>query len=215
MKLRVFLAATIAWGHRKMIIKNAYKMLNLMGNAPFEFVMNHSEKDLVNFQNFVHRTFNAVDFSFFITSLQNIYKNHNGLEAVLKPEKNTPNYKNAIHHFKTVFFEIPHPNRTLKHISDPLKNSASKRITMFLRWMVRNDKNGVDLGIWETHRAKNLHCPLDVHSGNIARKLGILTRTQNDWKAVVELDTTLREFDSEDPVKYDFALFGLGVFEEF
>ncbi|WP_271405980.1 TIGR02757 family protein [Tenacibaculum soleae] len=209
-----FLAATIAWGNRKMIIRNSLKIVELLGNAPYDFVMNHSEDDLANFDGFVHRTFNADDFKFFIKSLKNIYKNHHGLEAVLST-KNKDNYQLAIHNFKQVFFEIPHQQRTLKHVSDPLKGSASKRINMFLRWMVRNDNIGVDLGIWKTHNPAYLHCPLDVHSGNVARKLGVLTRKQNDWKALSELDITLREFDVKDPVKYDFALFGLGVFEKF
>ncbi|SEB82815.1 TIGR02757 family protein [Tenacibaculum sp. MAR_2009_124] len=210
-----FLAATIAWGNRKMIIKNAQRIVELMGNAPFDFVMNHNEDDLERFESFVHRTFNNVDITFFIKSLKNIYTNHQGLENVLKPKDGIDNYQHAIHEFKKTFFEIPHETRTLKHVSDPLKNSASKRINMFLRWMVRNDKSGVDLGIWKSHSSANLHCPLDVHSGNVARKLGILKRKQNDWKALIELDTTLRKFDPNDPVKYDFALFGLGVFEKF
>ncbi|CAM1333702.1 TIGR02757 family protein [Tenacibaculum aestuariivivum] len=209
-----FLAATIAWGNRKMIIKNALKMIELLGNSPYDFVINHTENDLASFDGFVHRTFNAHDFKQFIKSLQNIYKNHNGLEAVLATN-NTDNYQIAIHNFKQIFFEIPYQKRTLKHVSDPLKGSASKRINMFLRWMVRNDKTGVDLGIWKTHNPAHLHCPLDVHSGNVARKLEILTRKQNDWKALRELDNTLRNFDKNDPVKYDFALFGLGVFEKF
>ncbi|KAB1153440.1 TIGR02757 family protein [Tenacibaculum aiptasiae] len=209
-----FLAATIAWGNRKMIIKNASRMTELLGNSPYDFVMNHTEDDLENFDGFVHRTFNAEDFKFFIKSLKNIYQNHNGLEAVLAT-KEDDNYKLAIHNFKQIFFEIPYLDRTLKHVSDPLKNSASKRINMFLRWMVRDNKTGVDFGIWKTHSPAHLHCPLDVHSGNVARKLGILKRKQNDWKALIELDTTLRKFDKHDPVKYDFALFGLGVFEKF
>ncbi len=209
-----FLAATIAWGNRKMIIKNSLKMVELLGNSPYDFVINHTEEDLANFEGFVHRTFNSDDFRFFIKSLKNVYTNHNGLETVLST-KNDDNYKLAIHNFKQVFFEIEHKQRTLKHVSDPLKGSASKRINMFLRWMVRNDKTGVDLGIWKTHNSAHLHCPLDVHSGNVARKLEILTRKQNDWKALTELDITLREFNKKDPVKYDFALFGLGVFEKF
>ncbi|MGB1042776.1 MAG: TIGR02757 family protein [Tenacibaculum sp.] len=209
-----FLAATIAWGNRKMIINNAHKMMDLMGNSPHDFVLNHTEEDLDNFEGFVHRTFNADDFKLFIKSLKNIYLNHNGLEAVLHPKEEN-NYKIAIHNFKQVFFEVPHQSRTLKHVSDPLKGSASKRINMFLRWMVRDNTTGVDLGIWQSHSPAHLHCPLDVHTGNVARKLGILTRKQNDWKAIEELDNTLRDFDKKDPVKYDFALFGLGVFEKF
>ena len=209
-----FLAATIAWGNRKMIIKNSLKMVELLGNSPYDFVMNHKDDDLANFNGFVHRTFNADDFRFFIKSLKNIYQNHAGLEAVLST-KNQDNYQLAIHKFKQVFFEIQHQQRTLKHVSDPIKGSASKRINMFLRWMVRDDTTGVDLGIWKTHYPAHLHCPLDVHSGNVARKLNILTRKQNDWKALTELDITLRSFDKDDPVKYDFALFGLGIFEKF
>ena len=210
-----FLSATIAWGNRSMIIKNSNKMMEIMDNTPFDFVLNHSEKELKSVNNFVHRTFNSIDFQYFIKSLQNIYRNYRGLESVLKPTNNDLNYQNSIANFKTIFFELPHPVRTEKHISNPLKNSAAKRIHMFLRWMVRNDSKGVDFGLWKTHSPALLSCPLDVHSGNVARKLGLLRRKQNDWKAVFELDSKLREFDKNDPVKYDFALFGLGVFEKF
>lgn len=210
-----FLSATIAWGNRMMIIRNSKRMMDIMDNAPFDFIMNHTEKDLKSTKDFVHRTFNAFDFQYFIKALQHLYKNHNGLESALKPMDGEIDYKNAIAHLKEVFFEIPHQTRTEKHISNPLKNSAAKRINMFLRWMVRNDNTGVDFGIWKTHSPSHLSCPLDVHSGNVARKLQILQRKQNDWKAVYELDTALRGFDATDPVKYDFALFGLGVFEKF
>ena len=210
-----FLAATIAWGNRTMIIRNSNKMMEIMGNSPHDFVMNHSKKELSSVTNFVHRTFNSIDFQYFIKSLKNIYINHGGLETILKPSTNEINYQNSIANLKAIFFELQHQSRTEKHISNPLKNSAAKRINMFLRWMVRNDKTGVDFGIWKTHSSSKLSCPLDVHSGNVARKLEILTRKQNDWKAVCELDKTLRELDNKDPVKYDFALFGLGVFEKF
>lgn len=210
-----FLASTIAWGNRKMIINNATKMMSLMDNSPYDFVINHTQKDLKNFEGFVHRTFNANDFRFFIKSLKNIYTSYNGLEELLRIKDQSDNYQTSIHQFKKVFFEIDHLPRTQKHVSDPLKKSASKRINMFLRWVVRSNKKGVDFGIWKTHNPANLHCPLDVHTGNVARKLGILTRKQNDWKALQELDTALRSFDKKDPVKYDFALFGLGVFEKF
>ena len=210
-----FLSATIAWGNRTMIIKNSKRMMEIMDNSPFDFIMNHSEKDLVNITDFVHRTFNSTDLQYFIKSLQNIYENYEGLENILKPLKNEVNYQNSITRFKTIFFELQHEVRTEKHISNPQKNSAAKRIHMFLRWMVREDNKGVDFGLWKTHSPAFLSCPLDVHSGNVARKLGILTRRQNDWKAVHELDTKLRSFDKKDPVKYDFALFGLGVFEKF
>ena len=213
-EIAAFLSAIIAWGNRKMIINNASRMIDLMGNSPFDFVMNHTEENLEKFDGFVHRTFNADDFKFFVKSLKNIYTNHGGLETVLQ-NKASDNYQLAIHNFKQVFFEIPHLPRTQKHISDPIKGSAAKRINMFLRWMVRDAKKGVDFGIWTTHNASDLHCPLDVHTGNIATKLKILKRKQNDWKAIQELDLTLRKFDKTDPVKYDFALFGLGVFEKF
>ena len=210
-----FLAATISWGNRTMIIKNSYKMMELLDNSPHDFIINHQEKDLDSFDSFVHRTFNSVDFKQFIKSLQHIYKHHQGLENALFISDKTKNYQTAIHQFKKIFFEVDHQQRTQKHVSDPLKNSAAKRINMFLRWMVRNDKTGVDFGIWQTHNPANLSCPLDVHSGNVARKLKLLTRKQNDWKALVELDSNLRNLDKNDPVKYDFALFGLGVFEKF
>jgi len=208
-----FLTATIAWGNRKMIINNAKKMVELMGNSPYDFVIHHSESDLKPLEKFVHRTFNGTDFISFIRSLQHIYQSHNGLEAVFSKEN--PNLQQTISEFKSLFFEIPHEIRTEKHISDPLNGSAAKRINMYLRWMVRNDNKGVDFGIWNSITPAALSCPLDVHSGNVARKLGLLTRKQNDAKALAELDKTLRELDPNDPVKYDFALFGLGVFEGF
>ncbi|RAR75544.1 TIGR02757 family protein [Flavobacterium aciduliphilum] len=210
-----FLTATIAWGNRKMIISNAQKMMTLMGNSPYDFVLNHENHHLEKIEHFVHRTFNGTDFIFFIKALQNIYKKHHGLEAVFA--KNTLNLsvQPSISEFKKIFFEIEYPNRTLKHISDPSNNSAAKRINMFLRWMVRQDTKGVDFGIWKTIPMAALSCPLDVHSGNVARKLELLTRKQNDAKALFELDSNLRILDPNDPVKYDFALFGLGVFEKF
>jgi uncharacterized protein (TIGR02757 family) len=210
-----FLSATIAWGNRKMIIKNSHKMMDLMGNTPYDFVMSHTENDLERLETFVHRTFNGQDFASFIRSLKNIYQNHNGLESVYAKNQELATMQKSISEFKKTVFEIPHQYRTQKHISDPLNNSAAKRINMFLRWMVRQDNKGVDLGIWKSISPASLSCPLDVHSGNVARKLGILTRKQNDGKALAELDLKLREFDANDPVKYDFALFGLGVFEGF
>jgi uncharacterized protein (TIGR02757 family) len=210
-----FLSASIAWGNRKMIISNANKMMEIMGNTPYDFVMNHKQHHLEDLENFVHRTFNGHDFQFFIKGLQHIYSHHNGLEAVFSKNQETENLQKSIAAFKKIFFEIPHPMRTEKHISDPMNNSAAKRINMFLRWMVREDKAKVDFGIWKSISPAQLSCPLDVHSGNVARKLGLLNRKQNDAKAVAELDISLRNLDPTDPVKYDFALFGLGVFEKF
>lgn len=210
-----FLAATIAWGNRKMIINNAKKMVTLMGSSPFDFVMNHKEYHLETLETFVHRTFNGGDFATFIKALKHIYLNHGGLEGVFATHQQNDSLQPAINQFKKVFFEIEHQNRTQKHVSDPLAGSAAKRINMYLRWMVRNDNAGVDLGLWKTISPAALSCPLDVHSGNVARKLGILNRKQNDAKALAELDAQLRLMDATDPVKYDFALFGLGVFESF
>lgn len=210
-----FLAATIAWGNRKSIINNANKLVNLLDCAPYDFIMNHQETDLEKIKPFVHRTFNGDDCIQFIKSLKHIYKNHNGLEAVFSNHSGKDSLQPAISNFKSVFFEIDHLSRTQKHVSDPLKNSAAKRLNMFLRWMIRDDHTGVDFGVWKSISPSVLSCPLDVHSGNVARKLGLLTRKQNDAKALLELDTALRKLDPIDPVKYDFALFGLGVFERF
>lgn len=210
-----FLSAIIAWGNRKMIIANSHKMMDLMGNAPYDFVMSHSENDLKKLDNFVHRTFNGKDFVTFVKALRHIYQNHGGIEHVLSKHPQNDNLQQSIHEFRQLFFAIEHEKRSQKHFADPFSNSAAKRINMYLRWMVRNDNKGVDLGIWKSVSPALLSCPLDVHSGNVARKLGLLTRKQNDAKALIELDAKLREFDPNDPVKYDFALFGLGVFEGF
>lgn len=210
-----FLTATIAWGNRKSIINNARRLMNLLDQSPYDFIINHQESDLLKLKNFVHRTFNGVDLITFIKGLQHMYEVHGGMELLFKRHAESLNLQSAIHEFKKAFFEIDHLPRTQKHISDPLKNSAAKRINMFLRWMVRPNNSGVDFGIWTSLSTAQLSCPLDVHSGNVARKLGLLSRKQNDAKALVELDQNLRQLDPVDPVKYDFALFGLGVFEKF
>jgi uncharacterized protein (TIGR02757 family) len=210
-----FLTATISWGNRKSILKNANYLMDLLDHAPYEFVMQHTENDLEQLENFVHRTFNGKDLTYFIKAFQNIYKKHGGPESIFSKNSGEDSLQSAIHEFKKIFFELPHELRTQKHVSDPLKNSAAKRINMYLRWMVRNDNKQVDFGIWESISPAKLSCPLDVHSGNVARKLGLLKRKQNDAKALTELDRNLRKFDPQDPVKYDFALFGLGVFEKY
>ena len=210
-----FLTASIAWGNRKSIIHNAYRMMQLLDRAPYDFIMNHKEDDLERLLPFVHRTFNGDDFIQFIKSLQHIYTNQGGLEHIFSVHAEPYSLQRAIHEFKKTFFEINHLRRTQKHLSDPLKGSAAKRLNMFLRWMVRNDNSGVDFGLWKKLKPSQLSCPLDVHSGNVARKLGLLYRKQNDAKGLEELDASLRRLDSNDPVKYDFALFGLGVFEKF
>lgn len=210
-----FLTATIAWGNRKSILKNANRLMEMLDRSPYDFILNHSDSDLENLSGFVHRTFNETDLVYFISALKNIYRNHGGIEEVFTENAEKQTLQPAIHQFKKVFFEIPHPKRTQKHVSDPLKNSAAKRINMYLRWMIRKDNAGVDFGIWKNIYSSQLSCPLDVHSGNVARKLKLLKRKANDAKALNELDASLRKLDSVDPVKYDFALFGLGVFEKY
>lgn len=215
MEISGFLTATISWGNRKSILKNANSLMDLLGHSPYDFVMEHSEEDLDDLRQFVHRTFNGTDLVYFIRALRNIYTHHSGMEGVFIKHSSDSGLQVAIHEFKKVFFELPHEVRTEKHVSDPMKNSAAKRINMFLRWMVRDDAGNVDLGLWKRISAAQLSCPLDVHSGNVARKLGLLKRKQNDAKALAELDSSLRKLDPVDPVKYDYALFGLGVFEKY
>jgi uncharacterized protein (TIGR02757 family) len=210
-----FLTAIIAWGNRKMIIKSAHRIMQLLGDSPYDFVMSHQNHHLESLDGFVHRTFNSTDLRTFIMGLRHIYREHGGLEAVFTKYQETNTMQPAISTFKKLFFAIEHKERSQKHVSDPFNNSAAKRINMYLRWMVRQDKKGVDLGLWNGIPMGALSCPLDVHSGNVARKLGLLSRKQNDAKALLELDTALRALDPHDPVKYDFALFGLGVFEGF
>ncbi len=210
-----FLAATIAWGNRAAIIKNAEKLMLLMGNQPSYFVLSASHSEIQQLEKFVHRTFNGTDCIYFIRSLRNIYKNHGGLQSVFeKGYSNDESVKSALEYFYSVFFELA-GERTRKHISNVKNGAAAKRLNMFLRWMVRSNLGGVDFGIWNKIPKEKLMLPLDVHTGNVGRKLGLLQRKSNDWKAVEEITTVLREFDSDDPVKYDFALFGLGVFEKF
>jgi uncharacterized protein (TIGR02757 family) len=214
-EISAFLAASIAWGQRKSIVANGLKLMHLMDNAPYDFVTQAPDSDFKRFETFVHRTFSSTDCIYFIHSLRNIYLKHNGLENLFTSGYNQgQTIKSAIIHFRNIFFEIPFPERTSKHIANPLKNSAAKRINMFLRWMVRDDKI-VDFGLWQTIPKSALMLPLDLHTGNTSRKLGLLNRTQNDWNAVEEVTQALYKFDSKDPIKYDFALFGLGIYEGF
>jgi uncharacterized protein (TIGR02757 family) len=209
-----FLAATIAWGQRKTIITNSLRLMNFMDNCPYEFITKAPESDFSRVENFVHRTFNSTDCIYFIHSLRNIYARHNGLQNVFEKGYSINNsIKSAIVNFRKVFFELPFLQRTTKHVANPEANSSAKRLNMFLRWMVRSDGNKVDFGLWNGIPTSALFMPLDVHTGNVSRKLGLLSRKQDDWKAVEELTITLRKFDSNDPVKYDYALFGMGVFE--
>ncbi len=209
-----FLTATIAWGRRKSIVLNALRLMEMMDCSPADFIRHFSEKDLLRFRGFVHRTFCEEDLCIFLYALKNIYQRHGGLESVFYDGANAGGgLKDGMIHFRKVFFSIPHAARTTKHVSNPAVGSAAKRLNMFLRWMVRKDDAGVDFGIWDAFSPADLYCPLDVHSGRIARRLGLLSRSQNDWRAVEELTARLRELDPEDPVRYDYALFGMGVFE--
>lgn len=214
-EIAAFLTATISWGNRKAILSAAAHMITLMGESPYDFIMTHSDHDSDRIAQFYYRTFNGTDFNYFLQALRNIYLNHGGLEKTFTDLSSRFSVQESISEFKNIFFELPHPDRTLKHVSDPIAGSAAKRINMMLRWLIRNDNKGVDFGLWTEISPSKLSIPLDVHSGNTARKLGLLERKKNDAKAVVDLDNVLREFDPIDPVKYDFALFGLGVIEKF
>jgi len=208
-----FLTAIIAWGQRKTIISNAKKLMKLMDDAPFDFLINHQDQDLKAFTRFVHRTFNSDDLLYFIYRLKWMYKEEGGLEGVFGESinSNNGNMLMAISQFKAHFFKLEHLKRSEKHLSDPEKGSSAKRINMFLRWMVRSDKKEVDFGLWTGIAPSSLYIPLDVHTGNVARQFDLISRKQNDRKALEELMINLREMDPIDPVKYDFALFGMGV----
>lgn len=210
-----FLTATIAWGNRKSILQSADRILQAMDGAPFEFVMHHQQADLGGLAKLGHRTFKGEDLVYFVRALRELYSDYHSLEEVFLAHLQHRDIQRAISGFKTEFFSWPHLQRTEKHLGDPYRNSAAKRMNMFLRWMVRPSDRGVDLGIWKRLSPADLSCPLDVHSGRVARRLGLLKRKQNDAKAVTELDTSLRFLDTADPVRYDYALFGLGVFEDF
>jgi uncharacterized protein (TIGR02757 family) len=210
-----FLTAVISWGNRTSILNSAKRIMGFMGNSPYDFIINHQVRHLRNMDGFVHRTFNSTDLLTFISALRFLYHQGEGLEGLFNQHQTADSLQPAIHQLKKEFFMVPHMSRTQKHLPDPFAGSAAKRINMFLRWMVRNDNSGVDFGIWSKISPSKLSCPLDVHTGNVARKLGLLKRKQNDAKAVQELDHFLRSLDPQDPVKYDFALFGLGAYENF
>ena len=206
------LIATLSWGNRKSIIKSGKGLIKIMNNEPFYFTKRFSERDIDLLKDFKHRTFNVFDLQFFILRLQKIYKKKTSLEEVFSPGfKNSKNSLESISNFRKIFLGKYSNIRTKKHVANPSAGSAAKRLNMYLRWMVRNDTKGVDFGIWKNISKSKLSCPLDVHSGNSARSLKLMKRTQNDWRAVEELDHSLRTIDPIDPVKYDFALFGLGI----
>lgn len=211
-----FWAAMFAWGQRKTIINKASEVMALMDDAPHDFIVNHREEDRERFLTFKHRTFQPLDALYFLEFLQWFYQNHDSLEeAFLHKMKPCDEHTGAaLAGFHELFFSRPHaPRRTRKHVATPATKSSCKRLNMFLRWMVRPAGQGVDFGIWKNISPSQLLIPLDVHVERVARKFGLLERKQTDWLAVIELTERLRKFDSEDPVKYDFALFGMGVLE--
>ena len=212
-----FWVAMLSWGQRVTIIKKAKELIALMGESPYDFMVNHKEKDRRAFLEFKHRTFQPTDTLYFLAFFQQYYRQENSLETAfakhLSPADD--NTKNALAGFYKQFFSLPHvPNRTRKHVATPDRKSACKRLNMFLRWMVRKDNNGVDFGIWNNISPAQLMIPLDVHVARVATAMGLLQRQQRDWQAVEELTSVLRQFDPTDPVKYDYALFGYGVLEK-
>ncbi|MCC9138615.1 TIGR02757 family protein [Pontibacter silvestris] len=212
-----FFAAILAWGQRKTIINNCLKLMDLMDNAPHDFILNHQEQDLQRFLGFKHRTFNDTDLLYLLFFFQLYYQQHESLEIAFTGEHNeVKTQKERLEHFHNTVFSLEEaPHRTRKHISTPARKSACKRLNMYLRWMVRSDNGGVDFGIWNTMKMSDLVCPCDVHVERVARRLGLITRKGMDWMTAEELTEHLRTFDPADPVKYDFALFGLGVEEKF
>ena len=214
-----FFAAILAWGLRKTAISKCNLLMEWMDHAPHAFCQNHSEHELKRLQHFVHRTFNGDDLLYFIEFFRHHYKKYNSLEDAFfnhQTLKQTFTTEAALNYFYDYFFSLPYVmERTKKHIAAPKKNAACKRLNMFLRWMVREDVHGVDFGIWKKIDPSQLICPLDVHVARVARSLELLTRKQNDWKAAIELTSNLRLLDAGDPVKYDYALFGMGIIEKY
>ncbi|WP_374951765.1 TIGR02757 family protein [Mucilaginibacter sp.] len=211
-----FWAATLAWGQRVTIINKCKELIALMDGAPHDFIINHEEPDLKKLLHFKHRTFNDIDTLYFILFFRQHYERFESLEDAFVPAGTPKNWgaEDALNHFRSYFISLPDfPNRTKKHVSSPSKKSTCKRLNMFLRWMVRKDDQGVDFGIWKRLKPSELICPCDLHVDRVARKLKLISRTQTDWQTALELTQNLRELDPLDPVKYDFALFGLGIEE--
>jgi uncharacterized protein (TIGR02757 family) len=208
-------ASVLAWGQRTTIIRKCRELMEIMDNAPYDFVMNHGEGDLRALEHFKHRTFNGIDALYFVEALGHLYRQHSSLEEVFRVPASESTLEQGLIRFYNIFFSIEnHPARTRKHIATPERKSSCKRLNMYLRWMVRRDDRGVDFGIWRTISMAQLVCPCDVHVDRVARKLGLIRRKQTDWQTALELTANLRKLDSADPVKYDFALFGMGVMQD-
>lgn len=237
-----FWSSMLAWGQRKTIINKCNELINLMGGSPYDFIMNHKETDLKPFLSFKHRTFNDTDTLYFIEFFKQHYRYNSSLENAFtgiglksgldgskfegfelqmanpsnKSDFTRKSVENCLNSFRDYFFSLADfPSRTKKHVSSPSQKSTCKRLNMFLRWMVRDDQKGVDFGIWKTIKPSQLICPTDLHVERVARKLKLITRKQVDWQTAIELTQNLQKFDPNDPVKYDFALFGLGIEEQF
>jgi uncharacterized protein (TIGR02757 family) len=207
-------AATLAWGQRVTIIRKCKELFEMMDNAPYQFILHHKEKDLKPLLSFKHRTFNATDTLYFVEALRSLYSKHNSLEYAFRTDPTDDTIENGLVRFQKMFFSLDdYPRRTIKHVSSPERKSTCKRLVMYLRWMVRSDKKGVDFGLWKTIKPSQLVCPCDLHVDRVARRLKLIKRKQTDWQTALELTKNLRKFDPIDPVKYDFALFGLGIDE--
>jgi uncharacterized protein (TIGR02757 family) len=217
MEIAGLFAAVLAWGNRTTIINNCRKLMGWMDEAPHDFILNHTDTDLMGFVHFAHRTFNATDLLYFIELLQYHYQTHDSLEDAFVPGKQyeEDTVEQALIHFRDYFFSIEHPERTKKHIATPQRNSACKRLNMYLRWMVRKDNAGVDFGIWKKIKPRQLICPLDVHVARVAERLGLLDNIKSNWNNAMQLTEHLRVLNPKDPAVYDYALFGLGMGERF
>lgn len=216
-ELMGFWVAVLAWGQRKTIINKSLELVDLMDGAPYQFILNHEEKDRKRFAQFKHRTFQYTDTLYFLHFFQQYYKTNTSLETAFSQHllPTAEHVGPALIGFHDAFFSLPDaPQRTRKHIPTPSRHSSCKRLNMFLRWMVRQDERGVDFGLWKGIQPNQLLMPLDVHVERVARQLRLLERKQRDWQAVLELTQRLKEFDPDDPVKYDFALFGMGVLNQ-
>ena len=211
-EIAVCLAAAIAWGNRKAIVKSARRMMNYMDNAPADFVRNASQQELAHLQSYVHRTFNGQDFTDFVLCMRHIMEQYGGIGEFFESRyEATQDMTKVLSEFRREFFSCNHNPHCEKHISSIDKGAACKRLNMYLRWFVRHDERGVDFGLWRKIPMSALYLPLDVHTGNMGRALGLLTRKQSDWKATAEITAALREFNAEDPVRYDYSLFGAGI----
>ncbi|MHA4895462.1 TIGR02757 family protein [Pedobacter sp. PWIIR3] len=215
-EIAAFFAAILAWGQRKTIINKCNELFQRMDNDPHNFMLGHEDNDLKRLLGFKHRTFNDTDLLYFVAFFKYHYQQYSSLEYAFLPTNGATDITSSLNHFRSYFFSLPDsPGRTVKHVSSPLQKSTCKRLNMFLRWMVRKDNKGVDFGLWSNLKSKDLICPCDVHVDRVARRLGLIERKQTDWQTAIELTKELSKFDAADPVKYDFALFGLGVEEKF